>query len=237
MICCKNYKDRYENRVYVENESRELCMSKLEELLQELCPNGVKYMKVGDVCSTITDYTAAGSFADIAKNVKYVNNELGVAQLIRTTDLKSNFSKPDNFVYVDEYAFKYLWRVNLDSEGLVMPNVGNCGEVYYITTEIFPSKFNVLGPNAIWVKSDIALNRFLYHLFQCKEFQDKLVKIVSPVGQTKFNKTNFKELTIPVPPLPVQREIVRILDNFTELTTELTTELRLPICRLITCRK
>ena len=144
MICCKNYKDRYENRVYVENESRELCMSKLEELLQELCPNGVKYMKVGDVCSTITDYTAAGSFADIAKNVKYVNNELGVAQLIRTTDLKSNFSKPDNFVYVDEYAFKYLWRVNLDSEGLVMPNVGNCGEVYYITTEIFPSKFNVV---------------------------------------------------------------------------------------------
>ena len=78
MICCKNYKDRYENRVYVENESRELCMSKLEELLQELCPNGVKYMKVGDVCSTITDYTAAGSFADIAKNVKYVNNESGL---------------------------------------------------------------------------------------------------------------------------------------------------------------
>lgn len=32
-------------------------------------------------------------------------------------------------------------------------------------------------------------------------------------------------MTIPVPPLPVQREIVRILDNFTELTAEITAEL------------
>ena len=30
---------------------------------------------------------------------------------------------------------------------------------------------------------------------------------------------------IPIPPLDVQREIVRILDNFTNLTAELTTEL------------
>lgn len=200
-------------------------MNRLNELLARLCPTGVEYLKVGDVCSTITDFTAAGSFADIANNVKYITNEIGFAQLIRTTDLKSNFLKPDSFVYVDEHAFKYLWRVSLDSEGLVMPNVGNCGEVYYVNPDTFPSKSNVLGPNAIWVKSNIAMNRFLYHLFQCKEFQDKLIKIISPVGQTKFNKTNFKELTIPVPPLPVQREIVRILDNFTELTTALTEEL------------
>ena len=46
-------------------------MSKLEELIQELCPNGVEYKEIGEIFEKITDYTAAGSFADIAKNLKY----------------------------------------------------------------------------------------------------------------------------------------------------------------------
>lgn len=200
-------------------------MSRLEELIKELCPNGVEYKKVGEVCDTITDYTAAGSFADVAKNVKYINDRIGYAQLIRTTDLKSKFINPEKFVYVDEHAFKYLWRVNLDSEGLVLPNVGNCGEVYYVTPDIFPTEHNVLGPNSIWVKSTVVNNRYLYHVFLAKEFQKMLARIISPTGQTKFNKTNFKELKLPVPPLEVQREIVRVLDSFTLLTAELTAEL------------
>ena len=185
----------------------------------------MEYKSINDVCNTITDYTAAGSFADIAKNVKYINNRVGFAQLIRTTDLKSQFENPDKFVYVDEHAFNYLWRVNLNDEGLILPNVGNCGEVYYVTPDILLHDHNVLGPNAIWVRSDIVDNRFLYHLFLASEFQMKLTKIISPTGQTKFNKTNFRALKIPVPPLEVQREIVRILDSFTLLTAELTAEL------------
>ena len=111
-------------------------MSRLDELIFKLCPDGVDIKSVGDICDIITDYTAAGSFADIAKNVKYINDGIGYAQLIRTTDLKSAFKNTDKFVYVDEHAFNYLWRVNLDSECLVLPNVGNCGEVYYVTPDI-----------------------------------------------------------------------------------------------------
>ena len=198
-------------------------MSKLEQLINELCPNGVEYRKIGEICEKITDYTAAGSFAEIAKNVKYINDYEGFAQLIRTTDLKSSFANNNKFVYVDEHAFNYLWRVNLDSEALILPNVGNCGEVYYITPNIFPKKNNVLGPNAILMQSKIANIRFLYHLFTNNNFQSALKKITSSTGQRKFNKTNLKEIVIPLPPLPVQEEIVRILDSFTELTTELTT--------------
>lgn len=200
-------------------------MSKLDELIAELCPDGVDIKNVGDICDTITDYTAAGSFADVAKNVKYINDGVGYAQLIRTTDLKSAFKNTDKFVYVDEHAFNYLWRVNLDSECLVLPNVGNCGEVYYITPDILPFSHNVLGPNSILVKSSIVDNRYLFHAFQSGNFQKKLAKITSTTGQTKFNKTNFKALSLPVPPLEVQREIVHILDSFTLLTAELTAEL------------
>ena len=200
-------------------------MIKLEELINELCPNGVVFKKVGDICETITDYTSAGSFADIAKNVSYINNEIGYAQLVRTTDLKNKFTNSDKFIYVDEHAFKYLWRVNLNSEGLVLPNVGNCGEVYYVTPQILPNEKNVLGPNAIWIRSNSVDIRFLYHVFLTTDFQAKLSKIISPTGQTKFNKTNFKELKIPVPPISVQHEIVHILDTFTSLSAELSAEL------------
>ena len=200
-------------------------MSKLNDLIKELCPDGVDVKSVGEICDTITDYTAAGSFADIAKNVKYINDGIGYAQLIRTTDLKSALKNTEKFIYVSEHAFNYLWRVNLDSECLVLPNVGNCGEVYYVTPDILSFPNNVLGPNAILVKSSTVNNRYLFHAFQNLSFQKKLAKITSSTGQTKFNKTNFKALEIPIPPLPVQCEIVRILDNFTALISALISAL------------
>ena len=199
-------------------------MSKLDELIKELCPNGVEYKSIADIFDTITDYTAAGSFKTIGDNVKYYKEE-NYAQLIRTTDLKSNFLDKTNFVYVDENAFKFLWRVNLNENSLIMPNIGNCGEVYFVTKDLFPNENNVLGPNAILLKTKIYNIKYFYYYFHIKIFQKQLEKITSNTGQTKFNKTDLKKILVPVPPLEVQDEIVRILDSFIALTTKLTTEL------------
>ena len=194
-------------------------MNILEEI--QNCP--VEWKELGEVCDTVTDFTAAGSFASNAKNVKYIQ-EASFAQLIRTTDLKSEF-KGNNFVYVDEHAFNYLYRVNLDKESLVMPNVGNCGEIYYINPENLPYENNVLGPNALLVRSSKENNRYLFHLFQSGQFQNKLAKITSNTGQTKYNKTNLKKIRIPIPPIEIQEKIVQTLDKFTDYVTELTSEL------------
>ena len=194
-------------------------MNILEEI--QNCP--VEWKELGEVCDTVTDFTAAGSFASNAKNVKYIQ-EASFAQLVRTTDLKSEF-KGNNFVYVDEHAFNYLYRVNLDKESLVMPNVGNCGEIYYINPENLPYENNVLGPNALLVRSSKENNRYLFHLFQSGQFQNKLAKITSNTGQTKYNKTNLKKIRIPIPPLEIQEKIVQILDKMTKYVTELTSEL------------
>ena len=198
-------------------------MTKLEELIKELCPNGVEYKFVGDVCDTITDYVAAGSFAEIAKKVKYINTP-EYALLVRTTDLKSNFAKGD-FIYIDKEAYDFLWRVHLDAETIILPNIGNCGEVYYITKDRLPYPHCALAPNAIMVRSSTCLNLYLKYVFESEYFQKQLMKIVSPTGQTKFNKTDLKRLLIPLPPLAVQREIVRILDKFTLYSQELAAEL------------
>ena len=198
-------------------------MSKINELIKELCPNGIIFKSVGEICETITDYVAAGSFKDLANNVKYLQ-EPDYAMLIRTTDIKSKF-KGDKFIYINESAFNYLWRVNLDKDSLILPNIGNCGEIYYLTPDDLPYERCALATNAILVRSNQVNMKYLKHIFLTKDFQVQLKKITSPSGQTKFNKTDLKKLVIPIPPLEVQEEIVRILDKFGELEAELEAEL------------
>ena len=53
-------------------------MSKIDELIQELCPNGVEWKELGEVCNVVTDFTAAGSFASNAKNVKYAKKRKNI---------------------------------------------------------------------------------------------------------------------------------------------------------------
>lgn len=199
-------------------------MSKLEELIQKLCPDGVEYKKLGDVLDTCTDYTAAGSFADIAKNVQYLP-EPDYALLVRTMDIKSKFTK-GKLVFVNKHAYEYLWRVHMDSNCIILPNIGaNCGEVYYIQVKDLPDIPCVLGPNAILGRSTECNLKYVFYCLNGHDFQRKLAAIISPGGQTKYNKTNLKMLEIPVPPLPVQEEIVRLLDDFTAKTAELQAEL------------
>lgn len=174
-----------------------------------------EYKPVSEIFETVTDFVAAGSFADLHDNVIY-NSEKDFAQLIRTTDLKNNFSN-QQFVYVNEHAFNYLWRVNLSEECIILPNIGNCGEVYYLHPSMLVYPNNVLGPNAIMVRSKSHNQKYLAFALKGSNFQRQLSQIVSQVAQSKFNKTNLKKLLLPVPPMEVQKQIVAELDKVNEV--------------------
>ena len=196
-----------------------------ETYRNRLLINQGKETLLGDECETITDYVAAGSFKDIANNVSY-RNEIDYAQLIRTTDIKNKFSKSD-FVYVDEKAYNYLWRVCLDKEeAIILPNIGvNCGEVYYVEPKMFKHNKNCLGPNAILVRSSHNNNKYLKYYFETPFFQKQLSKIISPAGQTKFNKTELKKIELCLPSLEEQQRIVDILDRFDTLCNDISSGL------------
>ena len=181
----------------------------------------IEWKTLGEIMEIVTDFTAAGSFASNAQNVRYLQ-EPNYALLVRTTDIKQGFKATDKFVYVDQHAFEYLWRVNLDKECIILPNVGNCGEVYHSSPSILPYTKCVLGPNAILVRSEKVSNKFLFYLFQAAYFQKELAKITSTAGQGKFNKTNLKQINLPIPPLSEQRRIVDILDHFDTLTNSIS---------------
>ena len=158
---------------------------------------------------------------ELLKNEKVEWKKLG-----EVVEIVTDYVAAGSFKTIDENAFRFLYRVNLDKECIILPNIGNCGEVYYIYPEKLPSDNNVLGPNAIYLRSKTQSNKYLYYLFHEYFFQKSLEKITSKVGQGKFNKTDLKELLIPIPSLETQEKMVEILDKFTSYVTELQSELQ-----------
>ena len=79
---------------------------------------------------------------------------------------------------------------------------------------------------AISAFQNVFMTDFLYYLLNSSTVQQEMAKRASFGGAVQnLNVDIVKALLLPVPPLEVQSEIVRILDNFTELTAELTAEL------------
>ena len=66
-------------------------------------------------------------------------------------------------------------------------------------------------------------NRFLYHYLTNMNF----IPFLAGKERAKLTKAKLQQIPIPIPPLPVQTEIVKILDALTALTSELTSELTL----------
>ena len=173
--------------------------------------------ELGECMKTVTDYVAAGSFADIADHVQYKNTP-DYAQLIRTVDLKHEFRNND-YIYVDKKAFDYLWRVNLNEECIILPNIGaNIGEVYYIEPLSLPYEFNVLGPNAILLKTKDS-TKFMFTLLQADDFQNKLYVSIASSGQPKFNKTELKSIKLLLPKPDEQEKIGQYFAHIDNLIT------------------
>jgi type I restriction enzyme S subunit len=66
------------------------------------------------------------------------------------------------------------------------------------------------------------LPEFSKHLFRSPSVRKQIVRLANGVTRFNLSRGKMESISIPLPPLPIQEEIVRILDNFTELTAELT---------------
>lgn len=170
-------------------------MSKLDELIQELCPDGVEFCPL-EQCCNILDRKR--------KPVTKSAREAGDYPYYGANGIQD---------YVSDYIFDGTF-ILVGEDGSVITDRGT-PVVTWASGKIWVNNH----AHIIEESGDVLL-RYLYHYIQTID--------VSPLihgNIPKLTGGDFKALQIPVPPLPVQREIVRILDNFTELTAELTAEL------------
>lgn len=171
-------------------------------------PKHWEVKKMNYHCSTITDFVASGSFADLKRNVQYLG-EPDYAMLIRTVDLSSNDRKLPP-VYISKCSYEFLSNSNLFGGEVVLPNIGaSIGNVYMVP-KLY--KHMSLAPNAIMVKS-YGNDRFLYYYFKSKPGVDSLMLIGMAAAQDKFNKTELRSLKVLVPPLGEQTAIATYLDT------------------------
>lgn len=171
-------------------------MSKLERLIAELCPNGVEYKAVGEISNISRGKVMSKEFLrDNAGDYPVYSSQ---------TENSGMLGKISTFMFEGEYL---TWT----TDG------ANAGTVFYRNGKF--SVTNVCGVIQI-VDSQVSV-KFLYYV----------LNLVAPnyvnkgMGNPKLMSNVMAKICIPIPPLPVQEEIVHILDNFTELTAELTTEL------------
>lgn len=187
-------------------------MSKLDELIQEYCPNGVEYRSIWELTAWDKKFNSVEQEKQkhivkysyyLAADLKALENEKGTVKILTTsvTDLWAD----ENDV-LDTIS---------DGEIVCIPWGGNPIVQYY------KGKF-VTGDNRIAtsVNTSILSNKYLYYCMQNRI--NEISSFYRGSGIKHPDMSKVLDMKIPVPPLPVQEEIVRILDNFTELTAELT---------------
>ena len=177
-------------------------MKNLETLIQELCPDGVEFVKLGDVL----DYEQPTKY--IVKCKDYQNEGMPVLTAGQTfilgyTDETNGIfeaSKENPVIIFDDFTTSFHWvdfNFKVKSSAMKMLRVLSEREVSF---------------------------RFVYYAMKCIKYQS--------LEHSRQWISKYSQIEIPLPPIEVQTEIVRILDKFTSLEAELEAELKAELdCR------
>lgn len=174
-------------------------------------PDKWLWVRLGDYALKITDYVASGSFASLKENV-LITNEPNYAIMVKTADFSNNFTK--NLTYTDKHGYEFLNNSNLFGGELILSNIGSIGKVFIVP---YLDRPMTLASNTIMIKlTDDRLVKYLYYYFISPLGQKTLKEISSGTSMMKFNKTQLKNILIPVAPPKEQNYIVTALER-TEL--------------------
>ncbi|BDO46395.1 restriction endonuclease subunit S [Helicobacter pylori] len=114
------------------------------------------------------------------------------------------------------HASGYWNEYNTDYPKIIISQGGaSAGYVNYMTSKFWAGAHCY----AIELNSEKLNYKFLYYFL--KNSQTILMKSQFGAGIPALNKVDIETLTIPIPPLEIQQEIVKILDQFSILTTDL----------------
>ena len=173
-------------------------MSKIEDLIRQFCPDGVEYVKLGNVCKTLQKGT------------------LTTKELV----------EPDgnNYPVINSGRELYGYYPKFNNEGDAITVAARGEYAGYIT--YFSERFWAGGLCYPYRSSSSALStKFIFYYLKSRQ---KYIRntLVAEGSIPALNKGTLEQFEIPLPPLPVQEAIVNILDRFTVYAAELQAELQ-----------
>lgn len=187
-------------------------MNKLDELITALCLNGVAYCTLNTVCDVYDGTHKTPAYTD--SGIKFASVE--------------NISNPyatEKRISVSDYE---QYKIKPQRNDLLMTRIGSIGVCTVLESDeplAYYVSLALLRPNGNKLNSKYL--KYALESSHCrKELRKRTLINAVPI---KINMGDIGKITLPIPPIPVQHEIVRILDTFTELTSELTENLSMEL--------
>ena len=195
-------------------------MSKLEKLIQQYCPDGVEWKplgELGDFYSGLSGKTKSDFTGGNEKFITYVN-------VFNNPSLKTDVPEKvkiaegerQNTIQYGDILFTGSSETP-DECGMSSVLTHKTEEKLYLNSFCFGFRFYDLSDKC---------PSFMKYLFRSTNIRKAICKTANGVTRYNISKKEFAKIEIPIIPLPVQEEIVRVLDAFTELQAELQAELQ-----------
>lgn len=188
-------------------------MSEIKKLIERLCPDGVEYKKLGEVCNKVEKI----KWKNITEEKKYIYVDLSSVD-IRTHKISEDYviekntapSRAQQIIKTDDIIF-----------GTTRPTLMRYSMIpYSLDGQICSTGYCVIRADKINV-----LARWIFHIVSSQSFYEYVNNNQQGAGYPSISDNSIFSLEIPVPPIEVQSKIVEILDNFTELELKLEAEL------------
>lgn len=180
----------------------------IEQLIHDLCPSGVPHKTLGEVL-------------DYEQPTKYI---------VKSTDYNDNFITPvltagQGFILGYTNETEGVYKASKECPTIIFDDFTTSYHWVEFDFKVKSSAMKMLRPN----KDADVIFRYMYHVMLSIEYKAE--------EHTRQWISKYSLFKIPLPPLPIQEEIVRILDTFTELITNIDTEIQKQQCELDLCRK
>ena len=188
-------------------------MSRIDELIAEYCPDGVECKPLGAIADL---YRGNG-----LQKKDFTDNGVGCIHYGQIYTRYGTFATK-TISFVDEDLAAKLLKV-LPNDLIVTATSENLEDVCKTVAWLGDTDI-VTGGHSIVVRHHQNA-KYLAYYFQTRDFFQAKRAYVHGTKVMEIKKDDLAKIIVPVPPLPVQEEIVRILDSFSALEAELEAEL------------
>lgn len=182
-------------------------MSRVDDLIARLCPDGVEFKQLGHV-ARYSDTRVDASELDETTFV-------GVDNLLPNTAGKTEASYLPNTVRITAY----------EVDDILLGNIRPYLKKVWLANYSGGCSGDVLAVRITEEHRTDLLPQFIYRLLSSDDFFAYNMQHAKGAKMPRGSKEAILKYRIPVPPLEVQHEIVKVLDTFTELEAELRAEL------------
>lgn len=179
----------------IKTPSNSPIMGRIDTLVNELCPEGVEYVKLGDVC-------------DVLRGARLTKAQI--------SDIES-VESPYPVLHGGLSPMGFYKEPNRKAGTTIVVNTGNAGSVYYSENDFWSSDacFSLYPHEGL-------IDKYLYYYLYGMEYI--LKGRIRAGAMPTIDSLAVETLQIPLPPLSIQQKIVSVLDSFTTLIDKMKQE-------------